>query len=922
MSIKTRARLYAMTLALAACGGGGGGGDGGSTPPPPPPPPAAVTLSGTAVKGAALGGALIEASCATGSGSATAAGNGSFTISITGGALPCVLRAPLGDGTYLHSAISAGTAANISPITQLVVAQVAGVDPTKLFSDFKAGTPTASAPALTADKLTVAIDAVKATLVAAGIDLGTVNPLSAALAVGDAQDQKIDALVAKLADSGTTLTEFTQTVVAASPVNTAGGTPGTGTTSGVASLPADLLLKPAAANCAALRSGEYRVVFFQPQASGTGAPDTVATTKATIDATALTVTISPTDITTLIPIGTCRFTDADASEVVVSEAGVMSIRSKDDAGQFRQGIAFPEQAHTVAELQGVWNTLNWERDSDTATTFHAEAYTGTFDASGKLTALLGCTDVTTTCETATAATLPKVQLSVNAKGGFDFNNTTDGFVDRVFAYRAGGGELMLVDLSPGGSFSVWTRQRTNGLPDVGAISRNFDATISNTLLSAGPFSESGNTIKTTDAASGAFVRTTFGNLAGGATFATWDQSLRINNPRNGYTRRLGETGVPTSATGLTVTNREFVALGLRGMGMSAVWLPSNATNGTNNAQLLLSMSQPGSPWLPPALISKNYASNCTFLRSTTYRIVLFDANSTAAANTDKLTINAPALTVTNSQGGVDTLVPNGNCRYTTGSGGEAVVAPSGVIAIRDNSGHPRLAFPEQTHTLAELAGTWNKIGYSNNGSGAFVADAASATLDASGNTTAISFCPDVATCSAVTGKTITLAVNAGGGFDRTSSDGWTDRVFAFQAGNGDLMLVNVSGDGSFGFWTQQRTNALPTVGVRTRNWDVTISASLSTTVGESTNIVTAVDTAASSASRLRKTTSGASYTETLRINSPRAGYNTRPAATVTASDGSSINVREFTSLSMRGMGFSPLKYLAPTEQFFISVNRP
>ena len=440
------------------------------------------------------------------------------------------------------------------------------------------------------------------------------------------------------------------------------------------------------------------------------------------------------------------------------------------------------------------------------------------------------------------------------------------------------------------------------------------------LVTTRASSASGNTIKTTDATATpqAFTRSTFGYFNNGATFATWDQSLQANRPRAGYTARLPETGVPTSVAGVNATNREFVALGMRGMGLSAVSIPFNNT-------YIVSVGQPGGPWLPPQLISKPFAATCSSLRSAKYRVVSMEGGSPAGQfPTATTTINAATLLVTDMDGSTDTLVPNGNCRFTNGGGADIVVSAAGVLAIRGGTGHARIGFPEQAHTVAELAGTWNKLGFNTTTAGTFAADAATATGDATGAvTTTISYCVDVANCVDVTGKTITLAVNPAGGFDRTSSDGWTDRVFAFQAGNGDLMLVNIGGAGDIGFWTQQRTNALPTVGTTTRNWDLNVDPRLAATLSESANTIAALDATAGALVRSRKTGSGASYSETVKLNNPRNGYNFRPAATVTASDASTVNIREFTSLSMRGMGFSPLKYVGATESsLIISVNKP
>ena len=903
--------MWASFLAagLAACGGGGGGNDSTTVTPTPTP----LALSGTAANGAAIASATVEAKCASGSATATTDSGGVFSLSLATGALPCALKVPTGDGAFLYSAIGGSGAGsftvNVSPLTQLIVARAIGVSPDTLFNEF--ATRVAS---ITSASLSDALAAVKTTLAAAGIDLSNINPISDTLVVGNAHGLKIEALVTTLTDSSTSLAQLTETVAAASPVNTTTSTPATAP-SGTPSLPAELLLKPAAANCAALRSGDYRVVQFESSPAGK-----YATSVVTLDATTLSVDNHDGGAPgKLIPVGTCRFTNENAAELVVSQAGVIAIRAKNDAGVYRNGIAFPEQTHSVAAMAGVWNSLGFERDSNTASTFHNEAATVTFGTDGKISAVTSCPDVKT-CTDLTGTALPSITLSANTAGGFNLTNTTDNWVDRIFAYRAGGGELMLVDISGGGSFSLSTRQRTNPLPTVGVASRSFDVSVGSNLLSAGAIGESGNTIKTTDATTTpqAYTRSTFGYFNNGATFATWDQSLQANQPRAGYTLRPAQTGVPTSAAGVTTTTREFVALGMRGMGLSAVSIPFNNT-------FIVSVGQPGGPWLPPELISKPFAANCSALRSGRYRIVSLESSPTGQFATDTATLNATTLVAANSDGSTDTLVPNGNCRFTNAGGADIVVSAAGVLGIRSGgSGHARVGFPEQAHALADLAGTWNKLGFNTtvNG-GPFAVDAATATIDAAGAVSAISYCADVATCVDVTGKTITHAVNASGGFDRTSSDGWTDRVFAYQAGSGDMMLLNLDGSGHVGFWTQQRTNTLPTVGTRNRSWDFNVDPRLLTTLSESANAIASVDSIAGTAVRSRKTGSGASYSETVKLNNPRNGYNFRAAATATASDASTVNIREFTSLSMRGMGFSPLKYVGPTEQsLLISVNKP
>ena len=244
------------TAILSACGGGGSS-DG------PAAGPAPLALTGVAATGAPIGGQTVEAKCSSGTGTATSNADGSYTISVTGGVLPCVLKITPATGPALYS-VASGTGSsatvNISPVTHLVVANLTGGDPAAYFTGFDA----TAAAGVTDANVTAAVTAVKTTLLAAGVDLGTIDVLAGTLTpatgttTGNAYDQALDALAAKLTTAGTTLTTLTTTVAAASP---AAPPSAPAATTGVASLPADMLLKPAASTCSALRSGSYRMVL-------------------------------------------------------------------------------------------------------------------------------------------------------------------------------------------------------------------------------------------------------------------------------------------------------------------------------------------------------------------------------------------------------------------------------------------------------------------------------------------------------------------------------------------------------------------------------------------------------------------------------------------------------------------------------------
>lgn len=133
----------ALLISLAACGGGGGGGGGGfagfpvlgggtSAPPASEPAgPTAVTFSGTAASGLPLSG-TVTVKDAKGATKTVTLVDGNYSIDVTGMTAPFVFRAEGtvgGQRTVIHSAATAADAngtINITPLTDLVVANIAG----------------------------------------------------------------------------------------------------------------------------------------------------------------------------------------------------------------------------------------------------------------------------------------------------------------------------------------------------------------------------------------------------------------------------------------------------------------------------------------------------------------------------------------------------------------------------------------------------------------------------------------------------------------------------------------------------------------------------------------------------------------------------------------------------------------------------
>lgn len=338
-------------------------------------------------------------------------------------------------------------------------------------------------------------------------------------------------------------------------------------------------------------------------------------------------------------------------------------------------------------------------------------------------------------------------------------------------------------------------------------------------------------------------------------------------------------------------------------------------------------SPPPPPPPPPAV-----SPTCSALHSGTYRVIVPMMAPAGEYATDL--INIDALTGTTTAVGDPTdvghLTPaaTGNCTFSTDSGGNVVVSTAGVLVFRsDEAGAVRmgLAFPEQTIALADLAGDWQMLGYERNDStGLFAATSAAATLSASGAFTFTRYCPDVKTCLAsIPTLAINLSAAAAGGFNLVNTtQNWTDRVFAYRASSGDLMLAVLSGGGSFSLWTQQRTNALPTVSSRSVSWGVWTSPSLVSANAPSLSdfTTTAVDATAGSWTRVSNLDG---HTETLFANNPHAGMTFRAEGTATATSGATVVVREFASLPLRGMGLSALSLPSLSGgAYFLSVTTP
>lgn len=150
--------LLAAALLVSACGGGGGG---GATAPAAPP----TTLSGKAAAGAPIIGSVTikDSSSPAQTKTVPIAADGNYSVDVTGLKAPYMVRADGYVGGNDYHLYSAGTSAdvggtiNITPLTDLIVANIAGSVAKTYFDNGSFST-------LTATQLTAQSDALKAKL--------------------------------------------------------------------------------------------------------------------------------------------------------------------------------------------------------------------------------------------------------------------------------------------------------------------------------------------------------------------------------------------------------------------------------------------------------------------------------------------------------------------------------------------------------------------------------------------------------------------------------------------------------------------------------------------------------------------------------------------------------------------------------------
>jgi hypothetical protein len=457
---------------LSACGGGGSpsqsannspAGATPATPAPASPAPASpapvvnnLVISGTVATGAAMANATVQAKCAVGLGSANSTGDGSYSIKIADGVLPCVLNALSADKvTSLNSAIEdtgvRSVTANISTLTHLVFERINAQANGKLNENFPADKDKVIGPLLS--------DAKQRTreALASIINLGSLDPIKDVLVaqspstVGNAHDAQLDQLRDRLSSANLTLPGLTEIIS-----DNLGGS--------VQEVLKSVVQAPNP-NCAGFRSGSYRLV----EPANSAKP----TYLASFDARTLTATIDGKQVS--FTAEGCRLNAADGTIIMMGYQGLGVMRTA--AGTL--AAVMPSQTLSLGELQGNWNFVSRAYDAGTAI-YKGQWGEMTLDSAGKVTARQDCNTLNCTA-------LPSNQLasfSANAEGGFSNNQN-----EKFFAYRSPKGVVAIVGFASDGVDKgklVFARKGPDTLPplaerfyrraDINVSSSNFVAT--------------------------------------------------------------------------------------------------------------------------------------------------------------------------------------------------------------------------------------------------------------------------------------------------------------------------------------------------------------------------------------------------------------------------------------------------------------
>lgn len=558
-------------LLLLACGGGGGGVGALISP-------TSVVISGSAGSGASIVGGTVEAKCATGSGTATTEADGSYSLSISGGVGPCVLRVTSADNKFVfHSSVdtfaSNAAKANITPLTEMVVANALGTTPSNAFSS---GVSTTVSSKLTSSNLDNAVVAVQQALPALGVSLGSINPLKDTLLTdsgsgGNAQDRAIDGLMIGLASSNKTVGDLA-TLMSSAATATAASQAFTSFAS------THQIASSTLAGCPFARSGKflmagpadrYFTMINVNFSTNSGTFKRLDPTVAEASRTSQSITITP-DLT-----NPCLFkftpSGGSAASVMMTSSGVGVFSKTTSPSTFPTnaftgpmtgaagtggtanflGLALPVQTVVLGQFDGRYSGISFYKTAQDS--FYKVGF-GKTEASG--TSLIGYN-----CSPSTGSCTPDNNETVSANDD-DYTNyniytsrsaPNSAYFTKSAIYRTAQGDKIVVSLTYGPNVDSALSVATNRQTDMPAPVANTSTNNYSWLVLNGTGSNAGTLFQKSYAQTFA-INGVVGNAVTRTDTATNDQHiLTINSPAKGmYKMTAGSNGGSPALIGITI----------------------------------------------------------------------------------------------------------------------------------------------------------------------------------------------------------------------------------------------------------------------------------------------------------------------------------------------------------------------------------
>ena len=440
-----RMRLFLLSIAffaLAACGGGGGSSSSSAS--------SDLVISGVALTGTAIDAGAVQVKCQSGTGTTTTGSDGSFTVTVTGGARPCLLKVtdPI-SSTDIHSLLESGTVANISPVTDLVVSNTTGVTPSTAFTNYT----TAIQLSITSAKVAQAITVAQKTTESLGTDadMTGIDPLKISIkarqgdTAGDATDKKIDALMAALAASDKKISELSELLKSA-------------TTSTVQASTKTLVgdAQYSLTNCPAARSGDVWSLDFE---GSDPMPWNVNFSTLLMKDLTSNLSYAIQSVTEQGVAVSCAFKStvtikgvSVSMEFRISDGGVSGWKlTNPTTGKSTFGIAVPKQPTrkpTSTEFGGTFPAIFFINIQG-STTRTAAALKYTIDSSGNIAAALcDTTNVASPTCTGSVPNSAKSLSCTDATAGYLSCQSSDGLTKaKAVLYASPGQAMMLMSIS-------------------------------------------------------------------------------------------------------------------------------------------------------------------------------------------------------------------------------------------------------------------------------------------------------------------------------------------------------------------------------------------------------------------------------------------------------------------------------------------